>query len=142
MTSKCRSTRLVRLRGKKSKRPVELSRCVKSAELEKAKQTTLRLKRSQRPRSRKPSRGLRKRNRARRRANDFGVPKYGQDTGAATANIVYAGRYCNCAFGRRDHDAGCESGSFAGVVSHFAQPAHRRRFGRAVQLVQWRCAGK
>ena len=44
-------------------------------ELKKAKRRLLRRKRNQTPRWRKPSRGLRKRNRVRRRANDFGVFK-------------------------------------------------------------------
>src|SRR5215216_3980350 len=73
--SKCKPTRSARARAKKLKRPVEPSRCVKGAELEKTKQTLVRLKRRQRPRSRQISRGLRKRNRATRKVNDFGVPK-------------------------------------------------------------------
>ena len=52
------------------------SRCAKHAGLKKAKQTLLLRKGSQTPRSRQLNRGLRKRNRATRRANDFGVLKY------------------------------------------------------------------
>src|SRR3954469_20635413 len=132
MTSKCKSTKSVRPHARKSKRLVEPSLCVKRAGLKKAKRTLLRRKRNQTLRSRKPSRGLRKRNRVRRKANDFGVLKQRQNTGAATAHFFYAGRNCDCAFGRCDHDAGCESGSFARMVSHFPQPTHRRRSGRAV----------
>src|SRR6516164_4839292 len=97
-TSTCRSTKLVRPRAKKSKRPVEPSRCARQARLRKAKQTLLCPKRSQMPQQRKPSRGLRKRNRAVRRANDFGILKYRQDTGVAPAHFVYAGGHRDCAF--------------------------------------------
>src|SRR6476660_3259463 len=126
MTSKCKSTRSVRPRAKKSKRPVELSRCVKPAELKEARLTMLHLKRNQRVQWRKVSRELRKRNHAPRQANDFGVLKYRQNTGTAPAHFVYAGRNCDCASGRRDHNTGRESGSFARMVSDLAQPAHRK----------------
>jgi large subunit ribosomal protein L15 len=59
----------------KLKRPVEPVTLREARRIEKAKQTLLRLKRRRTPRSRQLSRGLRKRNRARRKANDFGVLK-------------------------------------------------------------------